>query len=57
MKEKLDELYDRRNHIAHQSDRSERNAERKGISKPQVEKYIEDINKIVFAIIGEIKKM
>lgn len=57
MKEKLDGLYHRRNHIAHQSDRSERNAERKDISKEQVENYIKDINKIVMAIIEEVKKM
>lgn len=56
MKQKLDGLYGRRNHIAHQSDRSERNAERKDVSKEQVEQYIEDVNKIVVSIIAEVKK-
>lgn len=57
MKQKLNDLYNRRNHIAHQSDRSERNAEQKAISKEQVYFYIEDVNKIVAALIQEVKKM
>lgn len=57
MKQKLNALYYRRNHIAHQSDRSERDAERKDISKEQVENYIEDIHVIVAAIIQEIQEM
>ena len=57
MKDKLNGLYHRRNRIAHQSDWSERDAERKDISKEHVENYIDDINKIVVAIIEEAKKM
>lgn len=57
MKTKLNTLYWRRNHIAHQSDRSERNAEKKDITKQQVEEFIENIDKIVAAITEEVKKM
>lgn len=56
MKDKLDTLYWRRNRIAHQSDRSERNAEKKDITKQQVEEFIENIDKIVLAITEEVKK-
>jgi len=55
MKQKLDELYHRRNRIAHQTDRSERDAVRQAISDKQVEKYIDDINKIVVAIMKEMQ--
>lgn len=54
MKQKLDGLYSRRNRIAHQSDRSERDAEREAITENQVKNYIENTNKIVNAIIGEV---
>ena len=57
MQKALDELYNRRNQIAHQSDRSERDAKQNDISKTQVEKYIKNINKIVIAIIDEIKTL
>lgn len=59
MKENLNKVYWRRNHIAHQSDRSERDAERLGITKDIVLQFIEIINKIVVAIIeaAKIKNM
>lgn len=57
MKKKLDSLYSRRNRIAHQTDRSERDAVRQTISNEQVEKYIEDVNKIVVAIMAEMHKL
>ncbi|MBO5337814.1 MAG: hypothetical protein J6A94_11885 [Lachnospiraceae bacterium] len=56
MKQKLDGLYSRRNRIAHQTDRSERDAERQAISDGQVITFIEDVNKIVVAIMGEKRK-
>lgn len=55
LKETLNSLYWRRNHIAHQSDRSERNAERKDITKEYVEDFISKINNIVDAVIEEMK--
>lgn len=53
---KLNAVYYRRNHIAHQSDRAHENAEQKSITKEEVEAFVSDIIKIVEAIITEIKK-
>lgn len=57
LKRKLNTFYFRRNHIAHQSDRSHENAEKMDISKCDVENFVSDIFKIVNAIISEIKKI
>lgn len=56
MKTKLEKLYSRRNQIAHQSDRSERNAEREDITREQVDNFIKDVDKIVTSLIKEIKE-
>lgn len=57
MKHKLNKLYSRRNRIAHQTDRSERDAEREEISNGQVVAFIDDVDKIVVAIMKEARKM
>lgn len=48
---RLNELYSRRNVIAHQTDRNHYNARQKEINKELVEEFIVDIEKIVRAII------
>lgn len=53
-KQRLNELYNRRNIIAHQFDRNHINAEKKDISRETVESFIEDIEKIVEAVCEEI---
>lgn len=50
LKNSLDELYNRRNAIAHQSDRNHHDACRKDIEKEYVVKAIDTIEKIVSAI-------
>ncbi|MBS5363601.1 MAG: HEPN domain-containing protein [Butyribacter sp.] len=51
----LNELFSRRNIIAHQSDRAHTDAQVKIITKEIVQKYIHDIKKIVKSIDGEIR--
>ena len=50
LKRRLNELFNRRNQIAHQTDREHANAELKDITKDIVEEFIADIEKIVNAI-------
>lgn len=50
LKRRINELYSRRNLIAHQSDRKADNAEREKITRAEVETFVEDIKKIVYAI-------
>lgn len=50
MKRIVNELFNRRNVIAHQSDRKHANAEKNSITREQVEYFILNIEKIVFAI-------
>lgn len=50
LKRRVTELYNRRNLIAHQSDRKFHNAEREPITQMEVESYVEDVKKIVEAI-------
>lgn len=50
LKRRIKELYDRRNLIAHQSDRKAHNAERESISREMVESFVKDVEKIVDAI-------
>ena len=54
---KLNAVYYRRNHIAHQSDRSHENAEQMDITKTEVENFVQDIQKIVNAITEKLKTM
>lgn len=50
LKTSLDDLFSRRNLIAHQSDREHHDAIKKNIVKNDVNKFIDDIEKIVIAI-------
>lgn len=50
LKRRISELYNRRNLIAHQSDRKSHNAERENITQAEVEAFVEDIKKVVDAI-------
>lgn len=50
LKRRLNELFSRRNVIAHQSDRAHANAQKENITKEVVQEFISDINKIVKAI-------
>jgi hypothetical protein len=50
LKRRLNELFNRRNQIAHQTDRNHANAKLKDITKDIVEEFIADIEKIVNAI-------
>lgn len=50
LKRRINELYYRRNLIAHQSDRKSHNAEREKITLAEVDAFVEDIKKIVDAI-------
>ena len=56
LKRRLNELFYRRNIIAHQTDRLHCNAEIKDISKGVVEDFIIDVEKIVDAINNQIRK-
>lgn len=55
LKRRLDELFTRRNYIAHQSDRSHADAVRKNISKEDTLNFIADIEKIVYGIDNHIQ--
>ena len=55
LKRRLDELFIRRNCIAHQSDRSHADAVRKNISKEDTLNFIADIEKIVHGIDKHIR--
>lgn len=55
LEDNMEKLYRRRNSIAHQSDRTHEDAAQKPITKEQVEEFITVVNKIVFAIIDEVK--
>ena len=50
LKIRLNELFNRRNSIAHQFDRQHSNAEKIEISRAIVEGFIEDIKKIIYAV-------
>ncbi|MCI1999538.1 MAG: hypothetical protein LKJ75_02645 [Clostridia bacterium] len=50
LKRRINELYHRRNLIAHQSDREHANAKRNEISKDLVKDFVKDFEKIVNAI-------
>ena len=50
LKRRINELYNRRNLIAHQSDRRPHNAQREIIMKEIVDSFIDDVRKIVEAI-------
>lgn len=54
LEEKLNRIYYRRNSIAHQSDRAHEDATQKPITKELVEEFVENVNKIVTAIIDEM---
>lgn len=55
LKRRLNELFSRRNIIAHQSDRSHTNAQLHNFSKEIVQEFIADIQKIVISIDAETK--
>jgi hypothetical protein len=57
LKRRLDELFDRRNIIVHQTDRAHKDAQLKAIEKADVQNFIEDVEKIVCAIDNEARKM
>ena len=50
LKRRLDELYSRRNVIAHQTDRAHTNAQINSITKEIVQEYMSDVEKMVKAI-------
>ena len=56
LKRRLNELFSRRNIIAHQTDRAHTDAEIKNITKEIVQEFICDIEKIVNAIDTEVRK-
>ncbi len=56
LKRRLNELYSRRNIIAHQTDREHTDAQVKSITKEIVQNFIDDIEKIVNAIDEEARK-
>lgn len=56
LKRRLNELYSRRNIIAHQTDREHTDAQVKSITKEIVQNFIDDIEKIVKAIDEEARK-
>lgn len=56
LKRRLNELFTRRNIIAHQSDRAHANAQIKDITKEIVQDFIYDIQRIVNSIDAEAKK-
>lgn len=55
LKRRLNELFGRRNIIAHQSDRAHTDAQVHGITKEIVQNFIEDIEKIVSSIDAEAR--
>ena len=55
LKRRLNELFSRRNLIAHQSDRAHEDAQRNGITKEIVDQFVCDIQKIVDAVDEEIR--
>ena len=55
MKRRLNELFNRRNIIAHQTDRAHSNSQANNITKDIVEDFIFDIKKIVSSIDNEAK--
>lgn len=56
MKRCLNELFYRRNIIAHQTDRAHTDARRYPITKEIVQRFIRDVGKIVEAIHIEVEK-
>lgn len=56
LKRRLNELFDRRNIIAHQTDREHADAQIKSITRESVENFIEDVEKIVTSINEEAHK-
>lgn len=56
LKRRLNELFGRRNIIAHQTDREHTDAKVKGITKEIVERFIEDVERIVNSIDDEVHK-
>ena len=50
LKTKINGLFERRNQIAHQSDRKRENASREDITKEYVDEKLEDIRKIINAV-------
>jgi len=50
LRRRINQLYSRRNLIAHQSDRTAHDAQRETITKEVVESFVDDIEKIVNAI-------
>lgn len=55
MKRHLDELYSRRNVIAHQTDRTHTNAQINSITKEIVQEFMCDVEKVVKAIDTETR--
>ena len=55
LQRRLDDLFKRRNCIAHQSDRRHENAMREGISKEDAVNFIADIEKVVYGIDKHIR--
>lgn len=55
LKRRIDELFYRRNRIAHQMDRLRENAERQDITRDVVEQFINDVEKIVHAVGNEVQ--
>lgn len=55
LRRRLNELFGRRNIIAHQSDRAHTDAQVHGITKEIVQNFIEDIEKIVSSIDAEAR--
>ena len=56
LKRRLNELFRRRNIIAHQSDRTHANAQIKDITKETVQEFIQDVQKIVDAITDQARQ-
>lgn len=56
MKRRLNSLFQRRNMIAHQSDRRHADAQKEPISREAVEEFIADVEKIVAAVVKEAER-
>lgn len=56
MKRRLNSLFQRRNMIAHQSDRRHADAQKEPISRETVEEFIADVEKIVAAVVKEAER-
>ena len=56
MKRRLNSLFQRRNMIAHQSDRRHADAQKEPISRETVEDFIADVEKIVAAVVKEAER-